>query len=894
MFKRKISGLIIFFLFSLSLIGQVKSYFGGTLNVFGSSGSSPEYTIQGFFNDTSGEYALDSVAVGDILYIQEGATCARLRVDTINSSAGGILDADVYDIDTILLAPPSGMGALMRETLYGSLPRYIPGLSETLLACIRTHMTGKVEELLFSDTNENEIIYGKNLKSSNNLKYIETDSTGTLNAQARIDVNTNGKEIKSTVGKYADDNGFLDIDPDWEPTADSTVLPLIRVRHRGQNNGKIGTRRPYIVSQGTPGNNNGGDAVFQVWFEGIKLHRTAGTAGPTLSYQIFSPPSAAYESGPVSSYAKYYRSYDNNDTTTWFHFRPGYAFLNNSKIIFKSDNSESYPIRFDLSAQDGIDVKYDDGNNTNFNDPLFYMQFRPRYNGIVSNEVAAIQAVYKGDGTNRLGGLNFYTASPGMVNALSIDRGNLGFGAYGVGNKEDSDLSKTESMYAAVFATDGTILEKPISEMMNGNGIISALPAAPVTIDANNNALIIDSTSTTRITAVGTAQGDLIVSGNTSLPSSLSHIAGSDTAQINLRAGVGLDIVATQDIQLQADTIRAANSVFSFIDGFNSDDILHADASNMSILSYGNRGLGLVDPIGIMITHTNTLRNVTVGDSENEYNQVALRIRDATDQAFLGNQEFGYRYQGNTITAGDYSGGGNGTGLHINDAIYTVKLGDVQNNGGLYLKIDNNAYQMGMGNFSTSDPGMQVLVEDDYDLANIYIGDVEASRNNTLLTVNDNTQRIIINAQNGVEIRKSGVFYPLAITNPAATPDSLDRAMTWRRIGTNPIANFKVVNDSDYRTLNATGNILPYDDYIELDPSVTAHLPAPSVTFRGKVYHIIAGGGVGPGTPVTIDVVDGSNTIETGASLSIDGPFESYSVVCNGSQWIIISDTTTP
>ena len=138
--------IIIFTILSFSGFGQVKSYFGGTLNVYASSGTSPEYTIQGFFNDTSGEYPLDSVAVGDIIYVSEGSTCVRLRVDTINSSAGGILNADVYDVDTILLSPPSGIGALMRETENIALPRYIPGLSETLLSCIRTHMTGKVDE----------------------------------------------------------------------------------------------------------------------------------------------------------------------------------------------------------------------------------------------------------------------------------------------------------------------------------------------------------------------------------------------------------------------------------------------------------------------------------------------------------------------------------------------------------------------------------------------------------------------------------------------------------------------------------------------------------------------------------------------------------------------------
>lgn len=41
---------------------------------------------------------------------------------------------------------------------------------------------------------------------------------------------------------------------------------------------------------------------------------------------------------------------------------------------------------------------------------------------------------------------------------------------YGGGTKQETDLSKTESTYAAIFATDGTILEKPISEIAGGGG----------------------------------------------------------------------------------------------------------------------------------------------------------------------------------------------------------------------------------------------------------------------------------------------------------------------------------------------------------------------------------------------------------------------------------------
>jgi len=42
---------------------------------------------------------------------------------------------------------------------------------------------------------------------------------------------------------------------------------------------------------------------------------------------------------------------------------------------------------------------------------------------------------------------------------------------YGLGNKEASDLSKTESAYAAWLMTDGTIGEKPLSTIQDGNGL---------------------------------------------------------------------------------------------------------------------------------------------------------------------------------------------------------------------------------------------------------------------------------------------------------------------------------------------------------------------------------------------------------------------------------------
>ena len=127
--------------------GQVNTAFNGSVNIFGGSGSQPNYNVIGFFNDALGYYSSDSVSVGDIIYLSAGTTCARLRVDTINSSAGGILDLDVTDIDNAFPSSPSGIGAIMNPSTNYELPVYTANISETLRACIQTHFALIVDDI---------------------------------------------------------------------------------------------------------------------------------------------------------------------------------------------------------------------------------------------------------------------------------------------------------------------------------------------------------------------------------------------------------------------------------------------------------------------------------------------------------------------------------------------------------------------------------------------------------------------------------------------------------------------------------------------------------------------------------------------------------------------------
>lgn len=424
----------------------------------------------------------------------------------------------------------------------------------------------------------------------------------------------------------------------------------------------------------------------------------------------------------------------------------------------------------------------------------------------------------------------------------------------------------------------------------DGNGIISALPAAPVTIDANNNPLIIDSTSTTKVTAVGVAKGDLIVSGLSSLPSSLSHIEGVDTAQVNVRAAGGIDVTTTQDIGLNAPLIKTGNSL-EFTKVGNNDFIHHKKDPGgaigyFRILDYGNLDPAINDPIGIEMLHSSTIRRVTIGDSESEYNQTKLYIDDVGSRADLGGYGFGFKYQGGTISLGDHNFDNDGTRFFLDDVNNYIKFGDYFGENPMLFELDNGNSNktIKIGDISNIRSGIQMAIEDnDFDISRATIGDVNATSNGTLLQVDNNAETITAKADNGVYITGTAYTYTLPVSTPTAA-DSLDRAMVWRQ-GT---SGFKAVNDSDFRTMSASGNILPYDDVIECVPDVTVHLPAPSTTFQGKIYHIYVGG-AGAGGGVTIDVADGSSTIQTNPSISMSSAWEAYTLTCNGSQWVVLN-----
>lgn len=176
---------------------QVLNRFRGTLNVFGSSGTAPNYAITGFFNDQLGNYESDDVSVGDILYISSGSGCVRFRITSITSETGGIIQANILDVSGATSVFPGGIGAILGETANYDFPNYVSGISEDLLACMRTHFTELVDVAVTGDPADTVRV--------TDSQTIDLAFVGPQNITASVKVSPNANNVITAVsnGIYA-------------------------------------------------------------------------------------------------------------------------------------------------------------------------------------------------------------------------------------------------------------------------------------------------------------------------------------------------------------------------------------------------------------------------------------------------------------------------------------------------------------------------------------------------------------------------------------------------------------------------------------------------------------------------------------------------------------------
>ena len=139
----KITILLLF----LSVFSFAQTTLYGTFTITSVTGTAPNYTLTGEFNDQTGYWGGDSAQVGDRLFFMIGATCGELRIDTINATSQYYLDVDVTDIDTLFDAPPYGIGILSGRTSNYGFKNSSLNASPDLVNCVESRFKNEVDAI---------------------------------------------------------------------------------------------------------------------------------------------------------------------------------------------------------------------------------------------------------------------------------------------------------------------------------------------------------------------------------------------------------------------------------------------------------------------------------------------------------------------------------------------------------------------------------------------------------------------------------------------------------------------------------------------------------------------------------------------------------------------------
>lgn len=197
----------------------------------------------------------------------------------------------------------------------------------------------------------------------------------------------------------------------------------------------------------------------------------------------------------------------------------------------------------------------------------------------LANEIGEISL-----GSNNYTKLNLWAGGTnGVVNVVN----------YGLGNREATDLSKTQSNYLAAYATDNTLVELGIGSGLKRSGgvldvkhksLIDSLPLASVSIDASGNDLEIIGLNSLNLESesaggIITSDGDIT---DMTPDSEFNAVTGQD-AVLNL----------TDMVNLHAPNADGVNAFRIQNEGFfhNFTNTLGDLDSAFSIITDGDRGL---------------------------------------------------------------------------------------------------------------------------------------------------------------------------------------------------------------------------------------------------------------------------------------------------------------
>lgn len=116
------------------------------INSPGSTGTNPNFTLNGFVVDDLGRWDATNVAVGDSLYALNGSDLVVAVVTTINSAVGNTLNVVVTSTDPTVLNIDPGQAAIIHPTPGYRLSTYISGLRDDLRSLIMNRLSTTIDE----------------------------------------------------------------------------------------------------------------------------------------------------------------------------------------------------------------------------------------------------------------------------------------------------------------------------------------------------------------------------------------------------------------------------------------------------------------------------------------------------------------------------------------------------------------------------------------------------------------------------------------------------------------------------------------------------------------------------------------------------------------------------
>jgi len=158
-------------LLTLSLISivsyaQINTRTALRAQVYSSSGTSPNFNVQILTADDLSKFDATNVSKNDLLYVIDGSNCWELRIDTVYSAAGTLLDIGVTDITNTLSSVPSGQAAIVSPYPTYNLPFYVSSLRDDLQSCILQKLVTRIDSITAGTGSQTLSVTGYDLSIS--------------------------------------------------------------------------------------------------------------------------------------------------------------------------------------------------------------------------------------------------------------------------------------------------------------------------------------------------------------------------------------------------------------------------------------------------------------------------------------------------------------------------------------------------------------------------------------------------------------------------------------------------------------------------------------------------------------------------------------------------------